>query len=298
MNAKSGIAPAVAEQAEIHDLGYRRYEGVREGSRGATRALFMQGLRTLFGIGRPLKAKVVPVFVPVVTMLPVLGTLAAASVSNGQVPIRYGMLFAPQLILFVLFAAAQVPEVLSRDQQHRVLPLMLTRDLTRAQYAWARLASVWMGMFFVALAPLVLAWIGEIGIAKTPADAFKTTIPKIGPLFLLAVTAALMIGSVAAAVASFTPRRAWATAGVIGAFLVTAAIAAGMRDLAGMPYFTATFVDPIDGLRTLALILFDEKTRALELNTPPPNWQFLAVQAGITIVATSLLQWRMRKVMV
>lgn len=298
MNVKPGIAPKVAEQAEIHDLGYRRYEGTREGARGATRALFAQGLRTLFGIGRPLKAKVVPVFVPVVTMLPVLGTLAAASVSNGQVPIRYGMLFAPQLILFVLFAAAQVPEVLSRDQQHRVLPLMLTRDLTRAQYAWARLGAVWMGMFFVALAPLVLAWIGEIGIAKTPADAFKTTMPKIGPLFLLATTAALMIGSVSAAIASFTPRRAWATAGVIGAFLVTTAIAAGMRDLAGMSYFTASFVDPLDGLRTLALILFDEKTRALELNTPPPNWQFLAVQAGITVVATSLLHWRMRKVMV
>ena len=67
--------PRVAGDAAgstIHDLGYRRYDGAREGGRGAFRALFWQGVRAMFGVGRPMKTKAVPVFVSVVTMLPAL----------------------------------------------------------------------------------------------------------------------------------------------------------------------------------------------------------------------------------
>ena len=51
-------APPVNGTADstIHDLGYRRYEGAREGARGAFRALFWQGVRPMFGLGRPIKA--------------------------------------------------------------------------------------------------------------------------------------------------------------------------------------------------------------------------------------------------
>lgn len=282
--------------AEIHDLGYRRYDGAREGGRGAFRALYWQGFRTIWGIGRPLKAKVVPVFVPVVTMLPVLGSLAASSASNGQLPIRYAMLFTPQLILFVLFAAAQVPEVLSRDQQHRVLPLMLTRNLTRSRYALARLLAVWSALLCLTCAPLLFTWIGEIGIATVPSTAFREGLPKLSRVALMAALPAFTFGAVAAAIASITPRRAWATAGIIGTFLVLTAVAAGLRDLAGMSYFSAIYLDPVEAMRTLAMLLFDEKTRALEVNTPPPLWHFALAPLALTALGTALMQWRLRKV--
>jgi len=91
----------------IHDLGYQRYEGARDGVRGAWRALFGQGFRAMFGLGRPLKSKAVPAFVLAATMLPCLATLAASSATQGQLPIMYGALIQSQLILFVLFAAAR-----------------------------------------------------------------------------------------------------------------------------------------------------------------------------------------------
>ena len=46
--------------AAIHDLGYQRYAGRRGGAVEARRALFVQGLRAMFGLGRSAKAKIVP----------------------------------------------------------------------------------------------------------------------------------------------------------------------------------------------------------------------------------------------
>ena len=56
----------------------------------------------------------------VVTLLPVLAALAAFSATQGQQPSAMRS-SCPQLILFVMFVAAQAPEVVSRDLQHKVL---------------------------------------------------------------------------------------------------------------------------------------------------------------------------------
>ena len=215
----------------IHDLGYRRYEGAREGVRGAWRALFAQGFQAMFGLGRPLKSKAVPAFVLAATMIPCLATLAASSATKGQLPIMYGNLIESQLILFVLFAAAQAPELMSHDQQHRVLPLILTRDVTRDMYASARIMAVLCALLVVSIAPLLLLYIGEIGIAVDPAAAFARMYMKAGPVLLQGTLTAWVIGAIGAAMASMTARRAYATASVIGVFLVAGAVSVGLDDL-------------------------------------------------------------------
>ena len=162
----------MTDDTAIHDLGYRRYEGPREGPRGAWAAIFSQGVRTMFGLGRTAKAKVAPVFVGVVTLLQVIGALFASSVTQGTVPVRYGMVMQGSLLLYVLFIAAQAPEVLSRDQQHRILPLVLTRASSRQSYASARLASVIFSLFILVFSCLMLLYLGEIGLAAEPSKRF------------------------------------------------------------------------------------------------------------------------------
>ena len=282
----------------IHDLGYRRYEGARHGAREAWRALFWQGFRAMWGLGRPFKAKAIPVFVAVVTTLPVLASLTASSVSGGQLPIRYGMLVSGQLVLFILFAAAQAPEVVSRDQQHRVLPLILTRDVTRLQYATARLAAVWFATFTLCLAPLLLAYVGEIGIAKNPAVAFNTMGSRIGPVLLYATITSWLFATVGAALASMSARRAYATASVIGLFLVVGAITTGLDQMAGLSDTVAVLLDPLRTLRTLAMVLFAETTRAMEITPPPPVAVLLAMLVAIGSAASALLLWRLRRLRV
>ncbi len=282
----------------IHDLGYRRYEGAREGARGAWRALFAQGFRAMFGLGRPLKSKAVPVFVLAATMLPALATLAASSATQGQLPIMYGGLIQAQLILFVLFAAAQAPEVMSHDQQHRVLPLILTRDVTRDQYASARISAVLCALLAVCAAPLLLLYFGEIGIAADPASAFTKMGTKAGPVLMQATLTAWVIGAVGAAMASMTARRAYATASVIGVFLVAAAVSIGLDDLAGISAEMSGFVDPLRSLHTMSLILFGEKNRAMELAAPPSLWMFAALALSIGATGVVATFWRLRRVRV
>lgn len=280
----------------IHDLGYQRYDGAREGTRGAWSALFAQGFRSMFGLGRPLKSKAVPAFVLAATMLPALATLAASSATKGQLPIQYGTLIQSQLILFVLFAAAQAPEVLSHDQQHRVLPLILTRDVTRDAYASARIAAVLCALLVVCAAPLLLLYVGEIGIAVDPSAAFGNMYAKAGPVLMQATLTAWVIGSIGAAMASMTARRAYATASVIGVFLVAAAVSIGLDDLAGVSADVSRFLDPLRSLHTMALILFGEKTRAMELAAPPPLWMFALLALVLGAVGVIATFWRVRRV--
>ncbi|HYW32329.1 MAG TPA: hypothetical protein VE869_12530 [Gemmatimonas sp.] len=223
----------VTGESTIHDLGYRRYEGTRVGAAGAWRALFRQGFRAMFGLGRPAKAKAVAAFVCAASTLPMLGQVSAASLSQGMMKITVGGFVAPNIILFALFVAAQAPEVLSRDQQHRVLPLILTRDVTRFSYASARFCAILAALLLVALCPLMLYFLGEIGISADPAKQFSETGWKFFPVLAQAALTSAAIGGLGAALASWTPRRAFATAAIIGVFLVTTAAGQIVQEMSG-----------------------------------------------------------------
>ena len=56
--------------AEVFDLGYQRYTGPREGRNRARWALFWNGVRTLLGIGRGGKSKILPVLLFISVMTP------------------------------------------------------------------------------------------------------------------------------------------------------------------------------------------------------------------------------------
>lgn len=290
-------ARRVTAESEIHDLGYRRYEGARTGAWGAWRALFRQGFRAMFGVGRPAKAKGIPVFVIVTTMLPMLGQVSAASLSQGMVKIRVGGFIGAQVLMFALFAAAQAPELLSRDQQQRVLPLILTRDVTRFGYATARLASILAALFLVALAPLLLFYIGEIGIAVDPAAQFAKTGTKIFPVLAQAALTAIALGGVAAALASWTPRRAYATAAIIGALLVTSAVGENLDEIAGVSRRVGELFNPVRALETQAMLFFGETNRRMDRFPPLPVSGYALFHLGVGLTGVGLLGlrvWRVR----
>ncbi|MCC6433358.1 MAG: hypothetical protein IT354_20790 [Gemmatimonadaceae bacterium] len=290
------MSDIVAGSSTIHDLGYRRYTGPRVGESGAWSALFVQSLRAMFGLGRPMKSKVIPLLVVVVSTLPALAVITAAGASKGQVPVRYGQIIGGQLLLFVLFLAAQVPEVLSRDQQHRLLPLLFTRDVTPVSYAIAKYTAIFTAVFVVALAPLLMLYVGEIGIAADPAKAFSTMGARIWPVLAQSTLSALAMTGIGAALSSWTPRRAYATAAIFGSFLLPAAISSGLRDLAGVNRNMADLMDPIQAMRTMALIFFEETNRGMELNPPPHILVYVALTAGLGVVGLGVLAFRMRRI--
>ena len=64
-------APAEAT-GRVYDLGFRRYEGPREGRRRAVLAVYKDGLRTAAGLGRGGRAKVVPWLFVGASLIPAL----------------------------------------------------------------------------------------------------------------------------------------------------------------------------------------------------------------------------------
>lgn len=285
----------MTDDTAIHDLGYRRYEGAREGPRGAWVAIFSQGVRTMFGLGRTAKAKAAPVFVVVVTLIQVLGALFASSVTQGQVPVRFGVVLRGSLLLYVLFVAAQAPEVMSRDQQHRILPLVLTRASSRQSYASARMASVMFSLFILVFSCLMLLYIGEIGLAIDPAKRFGEVGDHIFPVVGLATLIALAFGGLAAGVASWSPRRAFATASIIALFLLLAAVSNGLADLAGVASRSAELLSPVEATITLAMVFFGETNRGFDTNPPMDVWAYVALLVGLAGIGALLLQLRLRR---
>ena len=285
----------MTDDTAIHDLGYRRYEGAREGPRGAWIAIFSQGVRTMFGLGRTAKAKAAPVFVVVITLIQVLGALFASSVTQGQVPVRFGVVMQGSLLLYVLFVAAQAPEVMSRDQQHRILPLVLTRASSRQSYASARMASVIFSLFMLVFACLMLLYIGEIGLAIDPAKRFGEVGDHIFPVVGLAVLVALAFGGIGAGIASWSPRRAFATASIIAVFLLLTAVSNGLADLGGVASRSAELLSPVEATVTMAMVFFGESNRGFETNPPLDAWSYVVMLLVMAGVGALLLQVRLRR---
>ena len=68
-----------AAGGSIYDLGYRHYTGPRLGRRHAVAAMYIQSLRSIFGIGRPFTSKIFPWLLLGASFLPALVQLGLAS---------------------------------------------------------------------------------------------------------------------------------------------------------------------------------------------------------------------------
>ena len=128
----------------IYDLGYQHYTGPRLGRRAAFVALYADSLRACFGVGRPGRAKIVPIGLTLLALVPAVIAVAVDALLGGiggagvvRNPIRYDSYFGATFQIIILFVAAQAPELLGRDQLNLVLSLYFSRALERLDYALA-----------------------------------------------------------------------------------------------------------------------------------------------------------------
>ncbi len=216
----------------IYDLGYRRYEGPRLGRRHAVSALFRHSLRSVFGIGRSGRAKVLPFIclgLPALIAAILLGVRALAGragVENLQLIPGHEGIFQLVAVFPTLFVAAQAPELLGRDQRYRTLTLYFSRALHRTDYAIGKLLALTVGVGAIILLPQVITAAGNILLTADFGKAIGAeagTLPAIvGSSAIIAVVSA----AVALAIASLTPRRAYATAAIFGVFIIPGIVAA------------------------------------------------------------------------
>ena len=212
--------------AEVFDLGYRHYEGLREGRAGARRAVYVNGLRTTMGIGRGPMAKVLAILMFGAAMVPAVIMAVMASLLeplSDALPSHADYYELVSLVLF-LFAAIVGPELLCPDRYNGVIHLYLVRPITPTDYVAAR----WLALFTVTLAlvysgQLVLL-IGLILSASDPVEYLRENWLDIPRILGAGLVVAVFLATVPLAVAAFTHRRAYAAAFVIGLFLISATV--------------------------------------------------------------------------
>ena len=215
-------APAPPQRAAgvIHDLGYRGYDGPRMGRVQIIRALTWHSFRSVWGIGRGPKAKVVPVLAFVAMTLPAL--VNAFAVARGNTRLFPYDVYTPQLrdIVLTIFLAAQAPELVSRDLRSRVLPLYFSRPLHRGDYPLAKYLALAAATLMLIEIPLLVLYVGTIASAKGTHPVWtqtKALIPGLG----MGVLWTVLTAAIALMLASMSGRRAYATGVVAISFFLT-----------------------------------------------------------------------------
>ena len=222
---------ATSPTGSIYDLGYRGYEGPRLGRAHAIRSLFSHSLRSAYGIGRSGRAKIAPIIfggmaiIPAVAIVGIM-TLAArfgegaGEALTGQSPIRYETYFNTISTVVVLFCAAQAPELFGRDQRHGVLSLYFARALRRTDYALARIGGFVAALLILELLPQLILFAGRALVSEDIVTATRDDLASVPPILAQGILSAGLLGGLSMAVSAFTPRRAYATAGIIALFVI------------------------------------------------------------------------------
>lgn len=276
----------------IYDIGYRRYEGPRLGRGHAIRSLFFHSLRSSFGIGRGGRAKIAPIILGVMALLPAIAIVAALTLVAqfgvatrfvDQSPIRYDTYASTISTIVVLFCAAQAPELFGRDQRHGVLALYFARALRRSDYALARIGGFIAALLIVELLPQVVLFLGRVLLSPDIPKGIGDDLPSVGPVLAESALSAALLGGLAMAVSAFSPRRAYAVAGIIALFIIPNIVAGVVTGLGSSTIGTwLTLLSPTSVLDGTNAILFDKPFGTDFFFIDLPDVAFLAAAlAGI-----------------
>ena len=284
----------------IYDLGYQRYQGPRLGRRAAVATLFWASLRAAYALKRSGKAKIVPWGLAGLLMAPAGVTVAFAALAPGAPsPFTYDDYLWNLQILLAIFVAAQAPELVSSDQRHRVLSLYFSHALERSDYALAKLGALAAAIFGLALAPMLVLFIGRVLLAADVVEAFGNELEHLPQVVLTPLIYAIPLATLSLAIAAYTPRRAYATGAIIAVFIVTAAIggilgeAISSGPLGDLSQLLNPMV-PIDGTRDW--LLGDTIADSPVGSSGFPLYLFGVEWLAIALVGTAVVIWRYRRV--
>lgn len=221
----------------VFDIGYRGYEGPREGRRRPRLAVFKDGLRIALGLGRGGRAKFLPwAFLALLSLIALIMALVAGAAerlggpgaaAEMNLPSHGDFNAAASMILFA-FAALVAPELLCRDRRDGVIHLYLVRPLTGGDYVVARWSAFLLVMLVAAWLPQCILFAGLVMGDVAPLAYLQKHWLDV-PRFLLAgVAMAAYLTSLALLTASFTTRRAYASVFLVGLFAITTPFTAGL----------------------------------------------------------------------
>lgn len=282
----------------IYDLGYQRYTGARLGRGHAFWQLVVYSYRAAFGMGRGARARLAPIIIGAIVFIPAMAQIAVASMTGITTFINYSQYLEFTSFLVALFTAAQAPELVVPDRQHGVLSLYLSRPLTGADYALAKLCALGLAMFALTFGPQFFLFLGKIFINPAPWAEFKTEYRKILPILGGTLGTSLYMASVGLAISCRAGRRAFANAGVIAYFLFLPAIQAIFYSISsGDAKRYSVLANPVLLTRGFTDWLFniEAKRRSIIGRVDLPGEAYLYAILGVSLIAGALVVLKYRK---
>ncbi|MFN0153716.1 MAG: ABC transporter permease [Gaiella sp.] len=215
--------------SSIFDLGYRRYEGGRTGRAGTLLTLYVHALRSGFGLGRRTSSKIFPFLFAIFAFVPAVIQLGVAAIVSGVDEhidlFKHEDYFSYVQIVLVLFCATVAPELVGRDQRSRLLTLYFSRSVSRLDYVLAKFAAVISAMLVLTLGPQALLFVGNGMAGDDLAGYLSANVDLVLPILAGSLVLSAAIGAVGLVIAAYLPRRAYATAAIVGSFVLTLAAA-------------------------------------------------------------------------
>ena len=299
--------PPTTRTGNIYDLGYRRYEGPRLGRGHAVRSLITHSFRTTFGIGRGGRAKVAPLVFGTMAVLPaalivgVLAVVARLGVVDRDLEdfglVGFSTYFGAISPIITLFCAAQAPELFGRDQRHGVLPLYFARALRRSDYALGRLLGFCIALLVVLLLPMAILLIGRTLLSTDIAAGFADNLPIVPPVLGQAAVIAGVLGGMSMAIAAYTPRRAYATAGIIAAFVLPGIISTIVVGLgSGTIGNLLVLLSPSSVIDGTNVLFFGLQPESDFFFFDFPTWTYLASAVAGTVLFVILVLRRFSRI--
>lgn len=294
--AQAATVDATADS--IYDLGYRGYQGVHLGRPHAVGSLVKQSFRQSWGLGRPGRAKIVPFGLAALATVPAIVALGisalakqlgAADMIEAASPIRYETYYPVIGQIVFLFAAAQAPELLGRDQRHRVLALFFSRAIRREDYATAKLFALGGAMLAFLLFPLAVIFVGRALLAADVVAGVVADAAEVPAIVGEAMLTAWLLAAMSLAIASFTPRRAYATAAIFAVVVIPAVTVGALSELApGQVVGAVSLLSPGDVLDGANAFVFGNA-----LAGPPsvsmPSVAYVGSALAMIAVSTAIL---------
>ncbi|MEX2373792.1 MAG: ABC transporter permease subunit [Dehalococcoidia bacterium] len=286
--------------SSIYDLGYRRYEGERLGRRHALLALYIESLRGAFGLGRSTAAKVAPAVLIGIAVFPALVQLIiAALIADDLELIEADEYYNIIKYVLALYCAVIAPDIAGRDQRNRSLTLYFSRAISRTDYALGKLAAMTTAMLMITLVPQMVLFIGNALSTQDFGMYVRTEWDQVGPIVASALLGSALIASVGVVIAAQTPHRAFATVGIIVAFILPFVIAGIMvHEIATEATRYAVFLSPVDLIDGFTAWLFREQPEegGTVMVAGYALWTYAPVALAVTLAATALLVRRYRGV--
>ena len=296
---EAAVAPAESATGAIYDLGYRGYDGPRLGRRAAFWTLFWASLRATFGLGRSGRAKLAPWGLTAIMVVPagVAGAIQAI-VPGAPSPFNYDNYLWNLQPILALFVAAQAPELVSSDQRNHVLSLYFSHALARSDYALAKLSALAAALFALALAPLLVILVTSILVSADLPKAVGDQIGNLPQVLGSPLIHAIPLAALSLAIASWTPRRAYATGAIIAVFLVSGAVGSILAEAGrGRISEVAPLLNPfvlLDGTRNWLLGATVPDSPVREANLALPIFGILTLI--LAVVGAALVVWRYRRI--